>query len=375
MCFNRKDKMKISKASFPILVVALGAMLQLVACQRPKERILSRGFYYWKTNVNISPYEQDYMHRVGAQVTYLRFFDIDIAADGRSAGPLAVVNFGKGLPDHGIVPVVFITARALDVMQWHELDDYAENIAQLLARRSSRIDLVPIEIQIDCDWTRSNRDLYFELLKRLRQQEFFRGKKLSATIRSHQVRSPLAAGIPPVDRGLLMVYNIDKLTDINVENSILNDRTAKKYLAKVGDYPIPLDIALPIFSWTLLFERETLKGILRDLKEEDLQNRSIFEPMKANRYLVQKDTLYKGYELSQGQVLRHEASEIEHILGMARYLSDRIRSDSLTLLLYHCDSINFSKYSTNEMEEIFSSFGQRSGSGIIRTGHPGLRRL
>ncbi len=337
-------------------IVGLLVLLLLFACSQRKGRTISRGFYYWKTNVNISDYEQSYMDSLQSQYTYVRFFDVDIAADGKTAKPLAIVNFGSKLPQQKIVPVVFITPRALNVMQWHELDFYAKNIADLLSKNAAQISLMPEEIQIDCDWTQSNRDMYFELLNRLKKQDFLKNKKLSATIRLHQIKFSIAAGIPPVDKGLLMVYNIDKLTDINVENSILNDKTAKKYVEKIGNYPIPLDIALPIFSWALLFENESLKGILRDFEQSDLEIESIFKPIAKNKYLVQKDTLFRGYDLKTNQVLRFENSDYKTVYSMANYLSDRIKSDSLTLLLYHCDSINFSKYSTDELEKIFSSF-------------------
>src|SRR5690606_5738679 len=113
---------------------------------------------------------------------------------------------------------------------------------------------------------------------------YFKDKILSVTIRLHQVKYLAAAGIPPADKGLLMVYNIDNLRNVKVENSILNTQSAKSYLEKVGAYPLPLDVALPIFQWTLLFEAEQLKGILRDVSSTDLQNDPLLEKAGAYTY-------------------------------------------------------------------------------------------
>lgn len=356
LCFNRKDKMRLVDKVFKMGLMSLGLMLFLLSCSQKKNRNVHRGLYYWKTNVQISNYEQAYMDSLKAQKLYLRFFDVDISPDGKSAKPIAIVNFGSITPKQEIVPVIFITPRGLNAMQWQQLDFYAENIADLLSRKATSVGIDPKEIQIDCDWTIINRDLYFELLKRLREQAFFVGKSLSTTIRLHQIKYPLAAGIPPVDKGLLMVYNIDKLTDVNVENSILNVPSAKKYLDKLGQYQLPLDVALPIFSWTLLFENDQLQGILRDVNHLDLQSKSVFKPLIKGKFQVLKDTIVKGYELKTNQVLRFENSDFDDIDVVSKYLSDNLKTDSLNILLYHCDSINFRNYTTHELEKIFSRF-------------------
>jgi hypothetical protein len=58
-------------------------------------------------------------------------------------------------------------------------------------------------------------------------------------------------GVPPVDRGMLMFYNMGKLSAEPGARSIYDADAAERYLARVGEYPLPLDLALPIWSWTV----------------------------------------------------------------------------------------------------------------------------
>lgn len=346
--------MYLVRISFAVLIVTFFA--GIYSCESRPQRKVGRGFYYWKTNVSLSPFEQRYMDSLGSQELFTRFFDVDLSANGKDIQPLAIVNFGENPPTQTIIPVVFITPRALNAMKWPTLSSYAEKIATLLAEKCREISLDPKEIQIDCDWTSTNKAFYFQLLKNLKQQAFFKNKKLSVTIRLHQVKYILAAGVPPADRGLLMVYNMDKLDDHLVDNSIISEETTASYLSNLATYPLPLDIALPIYSWTLLFRNNQLKGIIRNYSLEDFSNSTNLKMSDKKRYQVQLDTVFKGYALKKGDNLRFENSDFNVILSVANQLSKKLKSDSTTILLYHCDSINFSKYPAHELEKIFTSF-------------------
>jgi hypothetical protein len=306
--------------------------------------------------VQVTQYEDTVLHALHSEFLYVRFFDVDIRGKGNLIKPKAVANFADPLPNQTIIPVVYITTRALNAMSWNTLHDYAKSIADLLAKKSAEINLHPSEIQIDCDWTTGNKSRYFELLRQLKAQPFFKEKTISATIRLFQAKYAAVAGVPPVGKGLLMVYNMDKLTDFQVENSIITEKTAKEYLDNVGSYPLPLDVALPIYSWTLLFHNNLLAGILRDVTKNDLRNHLLFKRQTNNRYQVSKDTLFEGYPLKKGDIIRYESSSFGTLNTVARYLSDKLKSDSFRVLLYHCDSLNFRNYSKNELEKIFRDF-------------------
>ena len=101
---------------------------------------------------------------------------------------------------------------------------------------------------------------------------------LSATIRLHQVKYYKQAGIPPVDRGMLMFYNMGKLNALTAENSIYNSNDAAGYIETVDDYPLKLDLALPAFSWAVHFRNS--------YSEEKRKFTSSFDCNEAKKYYL-----------------------------------------------------------------------------------------
>src|ERR1019366_1414323 len=125
-----------------------------------------------------------------------------------------------------------------------------------------------------CDWTAATRATYFQLLKVARSrlnEAGFASAKISATIRLFQCKYMAKTGVPPVDKGLLMCYNMGNLTHPGTGNSILETTELKKYIASVTTYPLPLDVALPIFDWKVLFHEGSYAGLVKDLPDSLLQ--------------------------------------------------------------------------------------------------------
>ncbi len=336
--------------------------LLLVSCQADKQREVTRGFYHWKTNLNLSSVEQNTLDSLKAEYLYTRFFEVTLNQNGEPQ-PSAIINFGQSLPHQSIIPTVYITVEALNAMSWKNIAFYARNIVKLIAQKAQLINCNPSEIQIDCDWTQRNKQLYFALLNAIKAQPYFHDKTLSATIRLHQIKYAQKTGIPPVDKGLLMVYNTEDLTDVNVDNSIISLKVCQQYLKHLSKYPLTLDIALPIYSWALLFNHSTVpgtdrrfKGILRDVRLNDLQNERLFERQNHNRYLIKKDTLYRAYPLKKHELIRFEQADFKTVNQVANYISNQLTQDSLRILLYHCDAETFKRFSTDEMEKIYTDF-------------------
>jgi hypothetical protein len=124
-------------------------------------------------------------------------------------------------------------------------------------------------VQLDCDWTISTRVVYFHFLAALRAR-LPQGVALSATLRLHQYRYPDRTGIPPVDRVMLMFYNMGQLDDPDEPNSILNLAAAQPYLDGAPPYPVPLDVALPVFRWGVLYRDGRMTKLIHDLTADEL---------------------------------------------------------------------------------------------------------
>lgn len=333
----------------------------IAACGKQRGQV-TPGFYYWKTKFQLSPYEEERLRATNTQDLYVRFFDVDWEESMGDATPLAIVRFPQdGAPaGYRITPVVFITNRTLQHLSDTGVSSIiAANIGRLLAHLSkqAKLDETKIsEVQIDCDWTTQTRETYFALLEKLKQQPFFSGKKISATIRMHQIKFPEKSGVPPVDKGLLMVYNMGNTQESGEHNSILDLAEAKKYLSHLEGYPLRLDVALPLFSWCLLFEEGRFAGILRDLDPDALKDNPIFVEQGPNTYRCVKDTIWNDYIFKRHVVVRTEKPPFKDILEIARYTSSRLKNDSLHVLLYHADSLTLSKFTNEELEKIFAAY-------------------
>ena len=130
-----------------------------------------------------------------------------------------------------------------------ELEVLSEKIMSQIMRLWPTVSNTAIhEIQFDCDWTQSTKEKYFKFLRHFRQLQNDPTFQLSATIRLHQIKFANQTGVPPVNRGMLMFYNMADLESIKTPNSILDLEVAHQYIDSQTTYELPLDFALPIFS-------------------------------------------------------------------------------------------------------------------------------
>jgi hypothetical protein len=207
------------------------------------------------------------------------------------------------------------------------------------------------ELQFDCDWTASTSAKYFLLLSNIKKIQ--PGILLSATIRLHQIKYSGKTGIPPVDRGLLMCYNMGNLKNPATKNSIIETAELQKYTGTLASYALPLDIGLPLFSWQVLFRNNSYKGLIENLPDSILQS-DLFEK-NGNRYRLLRDSVIYGYALQKDDVLRDEQSEYKEILHTAAVVSSSIKNTPCRVSLYHLDSVILKKYSLHELETVYNS--------------------
>lgn len=248
------------------------------------------GIYYWRTTWRLQESDLAAIRDKRASRIYLRLFDV-VMRDGQPM-PTATIaidsklDIPKGV---SIVPVVFVDADVLRVP--HSSSTISTKAARVLGQRIVRrvaqicqthhiqID----EMQIDCDWTEQTEATFFELLQEARTTLAVQGHKLSVTIRLHQ----LAKAPPPADYGVLMLYNTSDIKDSgskDAHNPILDERDVRPYLRWLEDYNLPLVAALPEFSWPVLYEGETFKGILYGI---DLEDKQLFRKTRTkNTYYV-----------------------------------------------------------------------------------------
>jgi hypothetical protein len=333
--------------------------LFLFACTNaPKhdDRNVERSFYYWKSNFKLSDTEKQTLSALDVKVIYLKFFDVSWDDVSSSVVPIAQVHMSDSVylrtSALQIIPTIFITNECIFKINSAQTKLLAEKISTLTKNIIANNGLQNIhEIQIDCDWTASTKGKYFSILNEL--QALDKTVNFSATIRLHQIKYLDKTGVPPVVRGMLMCYNMGNLTNIETKNSILETKELQKYIGDLQHYPLPLDVALPLFDWKVLFRDGKFKSLINDMPDAIL-NTAIFKK-NGNAFTALHDSLIFGYDVKKDDMLRNEQCDYEDILKSAKLISEKVANTKLRVSLYHLDTVTLKKYSTHEMENIFNA--------------------
>ena len=332
--------------------------LLCVACSCKKQHhTVTRGFYYWKTTYKPTVYERNVLRNLQVRKMYTRLFDIDLDPATHQPIPIAPIQFPSTIADtFEFVPVVFITQNTLIVLNEKGIGSLAIKTSAFIEAICNNAGIHSNEIQIDCDWTAGTKDIYFKLLSALKQQPYFKGKTLSCTLRMHQVKFTTSSGIPPVDKAMLMCYSMGDIKKPGERNSILDVELAKSYLHKINLYPLPLDIALPVYEWCVLFRDDKYRGILHDVTSAMVTGSSLFVNKKGSLYTCEADTLWQGYPLKAKDVIRVENVFFNDLVEIARFTSQQVTRPDMNVLLFSCDSITLAKYLPDELEAVYNAY-------------------
>ncbi len=189
---------------------------------------------------------------------YVRYFDVVMDGNGNPV-PNATIQFDSVVNcKQEIIPTVYIINDCMRQKQ----TGLAEKLLSRLLQMNETHGIGKVrEIQIDCDWTQTTRQNFFAFLDELHILTQQKGITLSATIRLHQLSQP----VPPVDCGVLMVYNTGDLRKLEVEKPILDINDVKPYLGHLKSYDLPLASAFPIYKWELVFRN----GKFVDIQHEE----------------------------------------------------------------------------------------------------------
>ncbi len=327
-------------------------LLLILSCNNAEKKI-SPAFYYWKTTFDLNKEEQEKLKQLNVKKLYVRCFDVDRKsekADHEAVGSLVVNSF---FPDSiEFIPTIFLTNRSLLNISDLALSQLVENIHFKVHEIAQKLDVENFnELQLDCDWTNKTRAAFFELLQKLKVS-FGQKIILSSTIRLHQIKFSEKTGVPPVDKGMLMYYNMSDIDDVRTENSILDNKIGSLYLNKLEKYPLPIDIALPIFSWGVVFRENQFLKLINHLNPSNLSGDNRFQKIDATHFEIQKNTYVNGIYLYENDIIRVEQSNFEDIIQAKQLLK---KAQPTTIALYHFDDQNFQHYSLKNFQQIFKN--------------------
>ncbi len=240
------------------IITALSFLL-LTACSADKPDKTLRSAYYWSTTWQMDSSKSDFIHRHHIERLYVRYFDV-VRDEGGEIMPNATIQFdAPPSKDLAIIPVVYIINDCFKASSSKQCQDLADKILSRILQMNEANDIKGVkEIQMDCDWTASTQDAYFNFLKTLRTKAKAKQLQLSATIRLHQ----LSMTSPPVDRGILMMYNTGDAKQLKCQKPILDMKDVAPYIQHLGSYSLPLSAAYPLFRWRILFRDNKFVGIM-----------------------------------------------------------------------------------------------------------------
>ena len=333
------------------IVGSLFLLLLLLSCShnRGVEQPVP-SVYYWRTTLTLDSTERAFLAQHGVGRMYVRYFDV-VMRDGQLM-PNATLQFADTIPGGiEVVPTVFIVENCLR----HNLDSVAQLLVDRVVQMNETNNLPPArELQIDCDWTQRSQEVYYQFLRHVRQLLKEHGMRLSATIRLHQ----LAMTPPPVDEGVLMVYNTGDATRGGDHNPILDYRDVEPYLRYVADYDLPLCAAYPVFGWQLLFQGSEFKAILRD---ENLGDTTLFRPLPQGEWLVLQsrdmpllsDAGNEVARMSVGDHVRVWQPSAQEVQRVADALAARRPTINQQVVFYSLDSKYLNKYNNEFYETLY----------------------
>lgn len=333
------------KKYFPYIVL----VLVFAACNRVEKPVIT--FYYWKTNFSLSTLEKDALQDNDVQKIYIRYFDIDLHPKTNEPFPVSPIHFSILPPVKTIVPVVYIKNK---VMLKTDFDGkkLARKTYDFIKDINSKNGLSCQEIQIDCDWTLESKTNYLQFIEDFKR---ISDKKLSATIRLHQVKYFEKTKIPNVDSAVLMYYNMGTIA-VNSLNSIYNQDVAARYIKSLKKYPLALDFALPIFSWGIHISDGKVIGLRSKMTISDLQLDSNFTLEDPNSFRVNHSNYRKGTFYKKGDILKIEAVSGADLKEMAHDLKENSAVDPKEIIFYDLDELNIKNYEKTIFKQVISCF-------------------
>ncbi|MCV9931624.1 hypothetical protein OIU80_04965 [Flavobacterium sp. LS1R47] len=351
-----------------LIIILLFVVINSSGCDEKKEVV--RSFCYWKTSAYFDKEEDSICKNLNVKHMYVRFFDVDWNPYTNEPLPVATISrmdFNES--NLKITPSIFITNDVVLKASKDQLDSLAKKIQKRIkeiglnynkekadkiastivysnyekqkVKKTLNLDSIKEielaklksnfeEILIDCDWTEKSKDNYFYLLQQIKKE--FKSSQLAATIRLWQYKYCEKAGVPPVDRGLLMCYNLSSPNDYKTKNSIGTSDELEKYITH-SDYDLGLDIALPLYSWSVVFRGNQFKGIISDY-EQFIKDTSRIKKIANNKYLLQDDVLIGQTYLRNGDEIRIEKISDEEIKKMISIIKNRIPFDNHTKVTF-----------------------------------------
>lgn len=318
-----------------------------------------RAFYYWKTTWSGSPAVIQRLARNRIDRLYLRLFDVQWDELDHAPEPVAELRLEGSLPSAiDIVPVVYLTNEVFLKGEYRDAERLADHVRDKVASIATGHRLPFSELQVDCDWSDGSRRAYFHFVDLLARKLAIDRKTVSTTLRLHQIKYFDRTGVPPVPRGMLMLYNFGRIEADGTNSSIFNAADARRYSRYIANYPLPLDVVLPAFSWSIHSREGRVLGLLEHVTADDVASFDGFRKIGTNGYEAARSFFFRGRYFMAGDHLQMETitPELTREAALVAKQGAGFRKSYGTVALFDLDDKRSKQYSGADVDRIFSSF-------------------
>lgn len=268
--------------------------------------------------------------------------DVVWNSEKQQATPIAITALSSPNPvaTKPLIPVIFINNNVIAQIDSSQLQPLATNLLDAARGFIQKNGATLKELQIDCDWTAKTRDRYFLLLRYLKEAS--PEITYAATIRLYPFKYDKQMGVPPVDYGALMIYNLAPIKNPEEVNSIFTYDEAIKY-KRQQPYPIPLKAIVPVFGWYAWFGNEEYKGIIYE--SPDFIRQPFFTQTDETQFQITKDTVLNGVYVRAGDILRNEFPTHKDLSALVKNLN-KLLPETDEIIFYHWNEDLLQHYDT-----------------------------
>jgi len=164
-----------------------------------------------------------------------------------------------------------------------------------------------------------------------------------------------------VERGMLMFYNMGPIS-ADDRNSIFDAGTAARYTARLHEYPLPLDAALPLWSWTVHLRGDEVVGLLQATEPDELPAIPWLTPAGAGRFAASRTAFLHGSLVREGDVLKAEQVGAAETRAAAELVAAALSRPPLpgtrprTVALFDLSERNLARHGQPSLDRLFPLF-------------------
>lgn len=323
---------------------------------QPMDSEVERAFYLWEnTKRELTAYEEKSLKELEVTKLYLKLFEVEkndvYGIFPTAKSQLSAYGIEKG--NFELVPTIYVRNEVFKKVSRKELEEFASNLDFLVGKKMS--EKFPgnqlQEIQIDCDWTESTQKNYFEFLRLLKKRT---GLHISATLRLYAYKFPDKMGVLPVDRAMLMCYNLLSVHQQETRNSILDLEELEKYLVGASKYPVPLDVALPVYSAMHVYRNNSYTTTLYN---DGQLSDEVLDHTKGLWYRVNKDVPLQTLFLRQGDKVKYEKISPELVEKAIQLIRSQVTLErNFTLSLFQLNTYELKQHTHEKLASYYQLF-------------------